>query len=164
MYAEKNGTLVTQTRWWVSVGAAGGTGPRYLNAHQTALLNSGTSSIPAFGIASGTTGLAAAKIINSAVAPAPGNPSFNAHPTSNHPGGVVAAFSDQRTAFLKDTVAAHVYAQLISADSRFSAGTDFAPIMGSTISGGAYTTNSERMDSWLRLSGSNPYLLKDGDY
>jgi len=35
-------------------------------------------------------------------------------PSSNHPGGAVAAFADGHTGFLKDSLAGQVYAQLLS--------------------------------------------------
>jgi prepilin-type processing-associated H-X9-DG protein len=38
-------------------------------------------------------------------------------PSSNHPGGVVAAFCDGHTGFLKDSLGSHVYAQLISSNN-----------------------------------------------
>jgi len=43
-------------------------------------------------------------------------PSFRSMPSSNHAGGVVAAFCDGHTGFIKDSVAAGVYAQLLSSD------------------------------------------------
>jgi prepilin-type processing-associated H-X9-DG protein len=35
-------------------------------------------------------------------------------PSSNHPGGVVAAFADGHTVFLRDSLSRQVYAQLLS--------------------------------------------------
>jgi prepilin-type N-terminal cleavage/methylation domain-containing protein/prepilin-type processing-associated H-X9-DG protein len=68
--------------------------------------------VPGFGINPGTL---AAKVINST---ALGNGAAVAGlvnmPSSNHPGGAVAAFADGHTAFLKDSLAGQVYAQLLS--------------------------------------------------
>jgi prepilin-type N-terminal cleavage/methylation domain-containing protein/prepilin-type processing-associated H-X9-DG protein len=54
---------------------------------------------------------AVAKVINS------GTASQSRWPSSNHPGGVVVAFCDGHTMFLRDTVSADVYAQLITSKS-----------------------------------------------
>ena len=69
--------------------------------------NSATA-IPAFGVA----GAAPAKTINNTAAAGP--PGFSSQPSSNHPGGAVVAFSDGHTGFLKDSLQAKVYAQLLS--------------------------------------------------
>jgi prepilin-type N-terminal cleavage/methylation domain-containing protein/prepilin-type processing-associated H-X9-DG protein len=53
------------------------------------------------------------KVINSSSAQAPGFPS---QPSSNHPGGAVAAFCDGHTEFLKESLSPRVYAQLLSWD------------------------------------------------
>jgi prepilin-type N-terminal cleavage/methylation domain-containing protein/prepilin-type processing-associated H-X9-DG protein len=53
------------------------------------------------------------KIINSGTAGAPG---FWSQPSSNHPGGAVAAFCDGHTEFFKESLRASVYAQLLSWD------------------------------------------------
>jgi len=67
-------------------------------------------------------------------------PGFFSMPSSNHPGGVVTAFCDGHTAFVKDTVAARVYAQLLSADGNAA----------STVSKGTWQ--------------AGPYILKEADY
>ena len=51
------------------------------------------------------------KVINSGTAGAPG---FFSQPSSNHPGGAVIAFCDGHTEFVKDSLPASVYAQLLS--------------------------------------------------
>lgn len=69
------------------------------------------------------------------------------YPSSNHPGGVVAAFCDGRTLFVKDGMAFHVYGQLITsnnAEARLGA-------------------NGTTFQSWTRI-GSTDYILRDGDY
>jgi prepilin-type N-terminal cleavage/methylation domain-containing protein/prepilin-type processing-associated H-X9-DG protein len=65
---------------------------------------------PGFGI----TGSAITPVLNSAVAGAPGAWS---QPSSNHMEGVVVAFCDGHTAFLKNTLAAAVYAQLVTSNN-----------------------------------------------
>lgn len=71
--------------------------------------------LPVFGIAGARSG----KVINS------GNPGWQAanqvggflsQPSSNHPGGAVAAFCDGHTEFLKESLRHDVYAQLLSWD------------------------------------------------
>jgi prepilin-type processing-associated H-X9-DG protein len=61
----------------------------------------------------GITGTAGPKIINSGSAAQPG---FYSQPSSNHPGGAVAAFADGHTEFIKDSLEAKVYAQLLSSN------------------------------------------------
>ncbi len=55
------------------------------------------------------------RVINSGTVNAPGFlPGFFSQPSSNHPGGAVVAFCDGHTEFAKDSLAASVYAQLLS--------------------------------------------------
>ncbi len=56
------------------------------------------------------------KVINSGTAVVNSNPAFFSQPSSNHPGGAVIAFCDGHTEFAKDSLAAAVYAQLLSWD------------------------------------------------
>jgi prepilin-type processing-associated H-X9-DG protein len=72
--------------------------------------STGTTSIPGIGIV----GSPPPKIVNSQVGAAPG---FWSQPSSNHPGGAVTAYCDGHTGFLKDTVSAQVYGQLLSSNS-----------------------------------------------
>lgn len=75
-------------------------------------INSATAeNMPWFGI-TGTPGTR--KIINNLAET--DLPSFRSMPSSNHAGGVVAAFCDGHTGFIKDSVAPGVYAQLLSSD------------------------------------------------
>jgi prepilin-type N-terminal cleavage/methylation domain-containing protein/prepilin-type processing-associated H-X9-DG protein len=71
--------------------------------------NGSGSYVPGFGMV----GNAPAKVINSTVIGPPGQVS---QPSSNHPGGAVVAFCDGRAGFLKDSLGAGVYAQLLSPD------------------------------------------------
>ena len=114
--------------------------------------------LPVFGVA-GTTPTSS-KVINSSASPAIGSPSYSAFPSSNHPAGVIVAFCDGHTMFLTDAIAPHVYAQLVSSDSKYST--------SSTAFGGSgpgYATNSARVDSWLKTyPGTAPYTLSESDY
>ncbi|MEX0671569.1 MAG: DUF1559 domain-containing protein [Pirellulales bacterium] len=65
---------------------------------------------PSFGIR----GTPLPKTINNTSASAPGAQS---QPSSNHPGGAVAAYCDGHTGFLKDSLSANVYAQLLSSNN-----------------------------------------------
>lgn len=65
------------------------------------------STVPAFGINSDAP--PSGKVLNNELA--------TAQPSSNHSGGVVVAFCDGHVIFLKDSIAAHVYAQLVSSDT-----------------------------------------------
>ncbi len=121
LFSEKCGQLITTPGQWNVL--PGGFS-----------FSTGTSSIPAFGISGNPGGT---KIINS---PSAGPPGFSSQPSSNHPGGAVTAFCDGHTAFVKDSIAKHVYAQLLSSD-------------GSAASALSNTT-------W----GAGSYILRDSDY
>jgi prepilin-type N-terminal cleavage/methylation domain-containing protein/prepilin-type processing-associated H-X9-DG protein len=71
----------------------------------------GPTSVPGFGL---PTALGTTKVINSAIVGGPAAIGQFSTPSSNHPGGVVAAFADGHTGFLKDSLATRVYAQLLS--------------------------------------------------
>jgi prepilin-type N-terminal cleavage/methylation domain-containing protein len=71
---------------------------------------SANNAIPGFGIAAT---LGTGKIVNSQVDGAPG---FRSQPSSNHAGGVVTAYCDGHAGFLKDSISAQVYAQLLSSN------------------------------------------------
>jgi hypothetical protein len=89
----------------------------------------------------GTVPAAAQKILNS----------VEGAPTSNHPGGVVVAFGDGQTRFMRDTVSPHVYAQLVTSDSEWDGTTS------------TYIGNSSVSQNWLKL-GPTPYTLSSSDY
>lgn len=67
-------------------------------------------------------------------------PGFLSMPSSNHPGGVVTAFCDGHTGFIKDSIPARVYAQLLSSSSASA----------STISNGNWQAGG--------------YVLREGDF
>lgn len=174
MFSERNSVNVTPPSWQSAPGTtSGGTGRWFLRDAITGLLpvnGTSVSDVPVFGIA-GDFNTQVAKIINSALPPAgQTNPSYASHPSSNHPGGVVTAMCDGRTSFLKDSIGRHVYAQLITSDSRWTpqASPTNSAIRSIGASGpatdGAYVTNTDRVEGWLRSPGvDQPYLLKDGD-
>ena len=66
---------------------------------------------PAFCIGAGAV---PSKIINNVTAALPG---YYSQPSSNHPGGAVVTFCDGHTMFLKDALASHVYAQLLTSNN-----------------------------------------------
>jgi prepilin-type processing-associated H-X9-DG protein len=174
LFAEKCGSLATQSAWNVIANLSaqqGGSSVSYLGdsypSQAAAATLSGmwqkpmtSTDIPVFGIAGSPSGMT--KVINSTVDPSTTNPSYSAFPSSNHPAGVMVAFCDGHTRFLSDAIAVHVYAQLVSTDSKWSA--NGSPIGGSSGSG-AYTTNSPRMNDWLMVyPGTPPYSLSESDY
>ena len=77
------------------------------------------------------------KIINNITAAFPG---FLSQPSSNHPGGVVTAFCDGHTAFVKDSIGPAIYAQLLSSSGSGA----------STLSNGTWQ--------------AGPYVLRESDY
>jgi prepilin-type N-terminal cleavage/methylation domain-containing protein len=94
-----------------------------------------TTPVPGIGIA-GSPGTV--KIINNITNNSV--PGFFSMPSSNHAGGVVTSFCDGHTAFVKDTVAARVYAQLLSPNGSTA----------STVSKGTWQ--------------AGPYVLRESDY
>ncbi len=79
------------------------------NAVPPLTFNFTNGGVPGFGI----TTTATTRVINSRTAGAPGLFSM---PSSNHPGGAVAAFVDGHVGFLKDSLSREVYAQILSWD------------------------------------------------
>lgn len=140
MFSEKCGSLVTSNVRYNSA-------PPVAPLAQTNLQGSTASGIVAgFGLFGTPT--AATKMINSGSSNVVG---FIGQPTSNHPGGVVAAFCDGHTIFVRDTVSPWVYAQLMTSDSKWD--------------GSNFFTNSANVNSTLKLySGTPPYKLSEGDY
>jgi len=78
-------------------------------------------------------------------------------PSSTHPGGVIVAFCDGHTRFVTDAVVPHVFAQLLTTDSKFD---------GARATGAKYYTNSNRVSAFLETfsSGTAAYKLNEGDY
>jgi prepilin-type N-terminal cleavage/methylation domain-containing protein len=108
-----------------------------------------TTYVPGFGLHSAAP---PSKVINSSPLGV-GNGTYGQiiGPSSNHPGGVVVAFSDGHTGFLKDSLSATVYAQLLSWNHT-AACTTAGGLPASTV----YTTN------WGLNSSSTP--LSEGDF
>jgi prepilin-type N-terminal cleavage/methylation domain-containing protein/prepilin-type processing-associated H-X9-DG protein len=145
LFTERNGSTVSQVLWTGSAGViVSGSIP--------------ASTTPVFGIAANAPSPTPTKVINTGLEYAP---------NSNHPGGVVTVFADGHTMFLRDSINAWVYVQLLTSDSRWA--TSGATADGNSIpqsgAAGGYTTNSFRIDGWLLLfnSGAAPYVLSEGD-
>jgi prepilin-type N-terminal cleavage/methylation domain-containing protein/prepilin-type processing-associated H-X9-DG protein len=94
----------------------------FRNPPLTGTLMTGTTSFvfqnhanapPCFGIV----GTPPTKVINNGILGPPGQTS---QPSSNHPGGAVIAFCDGHTGFLKDSLAANVYANLLNSENASS--------------------------------------------
>ncbi len=150
LFSEKCNSLVPAPNTWNAQ-----SGPYAGN--EAAMFNCSTSgTIPSlFGIANDVSNaIAAGKVVNCSTASTAGDFSYLAQPSSNHPGGVVVAFADGHTVFLKDSIRSYVYANLLTSNSMYASGT--------------YTTNSNRLGAaggWLRLDApSVPYLLQESDY
>jgi prepilin-type processing-associated H-X9-DG protein len=145
MFSEKCGMqLPTFAIWSGTIPAIAGN-----SAAVFAAVASGTTP-PVFGVAGNKPVPTVEKTVNpltGGTAPA----GYHSRPTANHPGGVVAAFADGHTIFLKDSIAPHVYAQLVTSDSRNVS----TPLFLDSLT--APTTG------WLFDSGS-VYFLQDGDY
>jgi prepilin-type N-terminal cleavage/methylation domain-containing protein/prepilin-type processing-associated H-X9-DG protein len=147
LFSEKCGSQVATQNTWAALIPSGQSG-----TPTSLFVCAATGTNPSlFGIANSLTAtVASGKIINNLVTPSNSDFSFNAQPSANHPGGVVAAFADGHTVFLKDTVRPYVYAQLLTPDY---------------IKGSAVLTTSG--SGWLMnpsVTGSTAYILQDGDY
>ena len=101
LFSEKCGASITQG-WWDARPSA--------FAFANGISASGQNWVPGFGIS----GTPPSKIINNTTA---GLPGYYSQPSSNHPGGVVVTFCDGHTMFLKDALAARVYAQLLTSNN-----------------------------------------------
>jgi len=75
---------------------------------------------------------------------------FPSLPNAKHPGGIVAVFCDGHTQMVRDNIAPHVYAQLVTSDSQWN--------------GTTYVTNSVNVQNALLLATPAPYKLSEGDY
>jgi prepilin-type N-terminal cleavage/methylation domain-containing protein/prepilin-type processing-associated H-X9-DG protein len=80
-------------------------------ASTTSGFNNGvtTTSTPGFGIPA--SGSPPTRVINQTTA-------TGLYPSSNHPGGVMSVFCDGHTMFLKDSISAQVYAQLLTSNQQ----------------------------------------------
>lgn len=108
--------------------------------------------VPGIGIA-GSPG--SVKIINNITNNAA--PGFWSQPSSNHPGGVVTVFCDGHTAFVKDTVASHVYAQLLSSN--------YSEAIRPPTPTNPNPSYSSILLQWLRTpEGTLYFTLKESDY
>ncbi len=79
---------------------------------------------------------------------------YRMYPSSNHPGGVVAVFCDGHTAFLRQTLAPHVYAQILTPNSNGDGNAVPATPAG-------WSNNSPRIRSFF--SNDSNYLLQESD-
>lgn len=101
LFAEKSGVEAPSTLWsW----------PQSALFSGTSALNDDPGRTPGFVINNAITTPPVSKVINGTSQP-------TLWPSSNHPGGVVVAFCDGHTMFMRDTVADTVYAQLMTSKS-----------------------------------------------
>ena len=117
---------------------------------------SGTALFPVFGLFTPTPNPPPAVVIN--MAPPRANPTSTYAPSAVHNGGVVVAFCDGHTAFIRNNVATYVYAQLVTSKTRYN-----------TAAGDYYldgaTGNSKAAIDWLKSNTTlRPYILQDSDY
>ena len=144
LVAEKSSSRITQGSWNAMVPLMSVSMTGTANQPIATFSSTSNTAVPVFGLSS-TVPQAAAKILNL----------VEGAPSSNHPGGVVVAFGDGQTRFMRDTVSPHVYAQLVTSNSEWDA-TSSSYIGNSSFVGGP-------IGSWLKL-GPTPYTLSSSDY
>ena len=103
--------------------------------------NGSATFVPGFGIV----GPVPAKVINNVALGSASVAGQVTMPSSNHPGGAVVAFCDGRAGFLKDSLRAAVYGQLLSSDEATAAANAGYSLYQTwtTEGGGRYTALSE---------------------
>jgi prepilin-type N-terminal cleavage/methylation domain-containing protein/prepilin-type processing-associated H-X9-DG protein len=147
MFSEKCGSQTPAIAIWSgTISAITG------SASQMFVCSSGSSTPPLFGLGQTVPAAGSVKIINALTDEGGAPNGYHSRPTANHPGGVVAAFADGHTIFLKDSIPSYVYGQLVTSDSRNASN---PLVTGSTTS------------SWLYNASASPpgiYILQDGDY
>jgi prepilin-type N-terminal cleavage/methylation domain-containing protein/prepilin-type processing-associated H-X9-DG protein len=109
-----SGTAGLNQNYWDVQPTTSGT---FAFANPSASYVASSGVVPGFGVV----GSAPTKVINIATMPAAGSMATTSGqhslPSSNHPGGVVVAFVDGHTGFLKDSLGADVYANLLNSDN-----------------------------------------------
>jgi len=112
--------------------------------------------VPGFGIignnVANLTGAAGVRVINSTTTDLVGALGF---PSSKHPGGAVAVFCDGHTQLVADSMAAYVYAQLMTSDSKYDQ---------TKAAGSKYYTNTTGISQVLETYTAGQYKLSEGDY
>jgi prepilin-type N-terminal cleavage/methylation domain-containing protein len=92
------------------------------------------------------------KVLNSGTVPAPG---MNTQPSSSHTSGVVAAFCDGHTQFIKDGIEPYVYAQLLTRKTTWN---------GVNCVNPGVSTGKSWANQWFSTAPSRPYVLAETDY
>jgi prepilin-type N-terminal cleavage/methylation domain-containing protein len=143
LFSEKSGISYSPQAFYdVTPGViASATGLNLTQMTPTSYPSSGlpTQGVPGFGLF-GTTVI---PVVNSSTQALHGSYGM---PSAMHPGGILAAFCDGHTVFVRDNIALSVYAQLLTSNSKWS--------------GSAYTTNGPRAQTVL----ATQTLLSEGDY
>lgn len=114
LFSEKciSGTAGLNQNYWNVTPTASGS---FSFANPSATYAPGSIVVPGFGVV----GPAPSRVVNIATIPANMATTSGQHslPSSNHPGGVVVAFCDGHTGFIKDSVGSNVYALLLNSDN-----------------------------------------------
>ncbi|MCX7412510.1 MAG: DUF1559 domain-containing protein, partial [Planctomycetia bacterium] len=123
VFSEKciSGTAGLNQNYWdvrPSVTLVSGTGTFTFGPPSSSYV-AGSGIVPGFGMV----GTAPTKVINPTTLGTTTTPGQVNLPSSNHPGGVVVAFCDGHTGFIKDSVGNTVYAQLLITNNTSASGT-----------------------------------------
>jgi prepilin-type N-terminal cleavage/methylation domain-containing protein/prepilin-type processing-associated H-X9-DG protein len=156
LLSEKNGALANDVRWDYLINPATASIPPVNSgntvAYQTdeiisAVGGTGLAQMGIIGVSGDLSG--SGRVLNSL-----NSDECRMQPSSKHPGGVVAVFCDGHTAYLRDSMAPHVYAQILTPNSNGDGGTAASPPPG-------WSNNSQRIRSFF--TGSPSYLLRESD-
>lgn len=159
-FSEKCGSLLSSQATW-----------NYAMTTSTDVTNTGAMpwdkafNVPVFGLPGDNSSDTAAPTGSAINNPSVAAKGIYGLPSSTHPGGVMAAFSDGHVMFLRDSISLWVYTQLVTSDSKWDA--QWTPAKNNT----PWYTNSPRANAWLRAypsgtvsSGSTAYLISEDDY
>ena len=162
LVSEKCGSLITSNiRYDVTIGPMAPVGGYLVSSGTDVANNPNLGAIAGFGLIGSVPSPPSFRVINSTIPNA--NPStpgdrligFEGFPSSLHPGVAIAVFCDGHVQNVKDSISPHVYAQLLTWDSKYNA---------SMTAGLRYTTNSPNVSAVIESAAVQPYKLSEGDY
>jgi len=162
LYAEKCGPLANQSYWDIQPAPtrpnklefsyqanASGHVSSIAGPVDSPMWSLATSPLPFFGVADAAV---TTPVLNSND---PGAPGTWSQPSSQHVGGVVVVFADGHTKFVRDSMEAYTYAQLLTSKSTFNG----AKYITQTVSG-----KDTAAGLYLMRAPVQPYIVSESDF